>query len=262
MRGIRRKNLGGQPAFPVGIGINEVAAHYTSPPGDSSKIPPASLVKVDFGVHVNGYLTDTSVTVMMDSRFEPLVRAADEALQNAIRTFRPGVKLSEIGRVVQSTINRFGLRPISNLTGHKIDRYTVHAGKSVPNVPQLDGGKIIEGEVFAIEPFVTTGDARGAVTNGGNAYIYRYLKKKGDIKDESRKVLDYIYSNFSTLPFAARWLLRTFGPENSLKALRDLEKNHCIISYPVLVEESGKPVAQAEQTVLVNHDGCTILTAG
>lgn len=255
------RTLGGKPAFPVNIGINEVAAHYTSPPDDNSTIPRNSLVKVDFGVHVNGYLTDTSVTVNMEPRYEPLAQAAEEALQNAINAFRPGVKLSEIGRVVQSTINRYGLRPIRNLTGHKIDRYTIHAGKSVPSIPELDGGKIIEGEVFAIEPFVTTADARGTVTNGSNAYIYRYVRKKGDIQQESRKVLDYIHLNFSTLPFAARWLTEAFGKEASKKALQDLERNRCVTSYPVLVEESSKPVAQAEQTVLVNRGSCTVLTS-
>jgi methionyl aminopeptidase len=197
-----------------------------------------------------------------EPRFEPLVRAAEEGLQNAIHAFRPGVKLSEIGRIVESTISRFGLRPISNLTGHKIDRYTIHAGKSVPSVPELDGAKISEGEVFAIEPFVTTADARGMVRNGSNSYIYRFFKKKGDIEPDSRKVLDYIYQNFSTLPFAERWLVLVFGPEKSRHALIDLQKSHCVTSYPVLVEESSRPVAQAEHTVLVNHEDCTVLTAG
>jgi methionyl aminopeptidase len=133
----RIRDFGGKPAFPVNVGINDVAAHYTSPPGDTLTIPPASLVKVDFGVHIDGYVTDTSVTVCLDPRFEPLAQAADEALQNAIRAFKPGVRLSEIGRVVQTTITRFGLRPISNLTGHKIERYNIHAGKSVPNVSAM-----------------------------------------------------------------------------------------------------------------------------
>lgn len=256
------RRLGGKPAFPVNIGIGEVTAHYTSPPGDVSQIPTGSLVKVDFGVHVNGFLTDTSITVAQEPRFEPLVRAAEEGLQNAIHAFRPGVKLAEIGRIVESTISRFGLRPISNLTGHKIDRYTIHAGKSVPSVPQLNGGKISEGEVFAIEPFVTTADARGMVRNGSASYIYRYFKNKGDIQSDSRKVLDYIYQNFSTLPFAERWLTTVFGQAKSRQALMDLQKSHCVTSYPVLVEESSRPVAQAEHTVLVNRNDCTVLTLG
>src|SRR4029077_15844639 len=144
----RMRDHGGKPAFPVNVGINEVAAHYTSPPGDALTIPAGCLAKIDFGVQIDGYVTDTSVTVCFEPKFQPLVQASDEALANAIRAFRPGVKLSEIGRVIQSSIQKFGLRPISNLTGHKIERFTIHAGKSVPNVSGMNGAKIEEGEVY------------------------------------------------------------------------------------------------------------------
>jgi methionyl aminopeptidase len=258
----RIRDYGGKPAFPVNVGINDVAAHYTSPPGDTLSIPSASLVKVDFGVHVDGYATDTSVTVCLDPRFEPLAQAADEALQNAIRAFKPGVKLSEIGRIVQTTITRFGLRPISNLTGHKIERYNLHAGKSVPSVSAMgmNGAKIEEGEVFAIEPFVTFSRAQGTVTNGSSAYIYRFVKPKGAITEDSKKVLAFVHANFSTLPFASRWLEKAFSRDVSMKAIQDLIRNKCISAYPVLVEATGSPVAQSEHTVIVNHDSCTVLT--
>lgn len=253
--------LGGKPAFPVNIGINEVAAHYTSPPGDTLSIPPGSMVKVDFGVHVRGYLADTSVTVFFDPKYEPMVKASNEALQNAIRAFRPSVKMSEIGRIIQTTIERYGYRPIRNLTGHSIERYTIHAGKSVPNVPQLfNNGKILEGEVYAIEPFVTLARAEGAVTNGPNSYIYRFIKLKGTKSIESKTVLEEIHQQFSTLPFAVRWLEKKFSRSVAVAAVRDLVKHKCIGSYPVLVEETGQPVAQSEHTVLVTGDGCEVLT--
>lgn len=256
----RMKDQGGRPAFPVNVGINEIAAHYTSPPGDALTIPPSSLAKIDFGVHIDGYATDTSVTVCFEPKLEPLLQAADEALVNAIRAFKPGVKLSEIGKVAQSTIQKFGLRPISNLTGHKIERFNLHAGKSVPSVSGMNGSRIEEGEVYAIEPFVTLSKAAGAVVNGSSAYIYRYVKPKGATSEDSRKVLEYIHSNFSTLPFASRWLGGAFPRENARAALYDLIRRHCVSAYPVLVEQTGNPVAQSEHTVLVNRDGCTILT--
>ncbi len=256
----RIRELGGKPAFPVNVGINEVAAHYTSPPGDTLTIPPACLVKVDFGVHVDGYLTDTAVTVFFDPKFEPMAHAADEALQNAIRAFRPGVKMSEVGRIVQSTVDRYGFQPIRNLTGHSIERYAIHAGKSVPNVPQMNGERIKEGEVYAIEPFVTLATAGGAVANLAPAHIFRFVKLKGAKNEESRRVLAEIQARFATLPFAARWLEGDFPREVVVRAVHDLIKDRCVGSYPVLVEETGKPVAQAEHTVLVNRNDCTVLT--
>lgn len=256
----RIKTLGGEPAFPVNVGINEIAAHYTSPPGDTLTIPRASLVKVDFGVHIKGYLADTAVTVVFDPRFEPMVRAADEALNNAIRAFRPGVRMSEIGRVIQSTVERYGFKPIRNLTGHNIERYTIHAGKSVPNVSQLDGGKASEGEIYAIEPFVTRPDAGGAVASMASAHIFRHIKTKGAKTEDAKKVVEEIHARFPRLPFAARWLERKFTREVTVRAMKELLQSKCVGSYPVLIEETRQPVAQSEHTVLVTADGCSVLT--
>jgi methionyl aminopeptidase len=258
---LRIAQLGGRPAFPVNIGIDDVAAHYTSPPGDIKTIPERSLVKVDFGVHINGYVTDTSITVCFNPQYEPLVHAADEALRNAIDAFKPGVRLGDIGAIVQRTVKAFDLRPISNLTGHSIDQYIIHAGKSVPNISGMDGAKINEGEVYAIEPFVTTRDAEGVVVNGEEPHkIYRYARPKRTNSAISRNMLAYIHANFRSLPFAARWLEKAFSQETITSSLQELKINRSVSSYPVLVEMSGAPVAQSEHTVFVNHDSCTILT--
>src|SRR5207247_9557777 len=91
--------------------------------------------------------------------------------------------------------------------------------------------------------------------------IYRSVSTKGATVEESKKVLAFIQANFSTLPYASRWLEKEFSREVGKKALQDLIRNKCISAYPVLIEASNNPVAQSEHTVLVNHDSCTILTA-
>src|SRR5438132_11512760 len=164
-----------------------------------------------------------------------MVKAADDALQNAIKAFRGGVKLSDIGRVIQTTIGKYGFRPISNLTGHSIERYSIHAGKSVPNVPVLTAGKANEGEVFAIEPFVTMAEAAGSVTNMLPAQIYRYIKSKGVKNDESKKVLDDIYTRFSTLPFAPRWLVDKLPRDTAKIAMLAMSHNMCDVGYHHIV---------------------------
>lgn len=61
---------GGKPAFPCNVSINEVTAHYTAPPEDTSRIPEGSTVKVDLGVQVDGYVTDTAFTACFNRRAE------------------------------------------------------------------------------------------------------------------------------------------------------------------------------------------------
>lgn len=155
--------LGAKPAFPCNVGINEVAAHYTSPWNDTSLIPDGSIVKVDFGVEIDGFVTDTAITISLNPAYDSMVVAAETALQEALAAVAPGRKLSEIGSVVERCIDRYGFKPIRNLTGHKIERYTIHAGKSVPNVSSIESGRFEVGEVYAVEPFVTLRNAEGAV---------------------------------------------------------------------------------------------------
>ena len=251
---------GGKPAFPCNVSINEIAAHYTSPPNDNRKIPRKSIVKVDIGVHVDGYLTDTAVTICFNPEYKSLVDTAEQALKTAINSIHPEMSTSKLGAIIEKTIKSHGFKPISNLTGHQVGRYLVHAGTSLPNVAQLSFSKIKLGEVYAIEPFVTLPDAVGRVEDGEEATIFRFLKSKSLKNPYAKQLLKHIEENFRTLPFAERWLQGIVPKEHYREAFRELLSSKALMGYPIFVEVSRKPVAQAEHTVLIVEDGCVILT--
>ena len=255
------RSLGADSAFPCNIGINDVAAHYTSPWDDTSRIPEDCIVKVDFGVALDGFVTDTAITIALNPAYDSMKVPAEAALQEALAAVAPGRKLSEIGSVVERCIERYGFKPIRNLTGHKIDRYMIHAGKSVPNVSGMESGRFEVGEVYAIEPFVTLKSAEGAVRDGDSAYIYRFVKVKGAKSDEAVKLAEFVRDMYKTLPFAARWAHNSWNGANFQEAFGELVKRRCIVGYPVLVEASGQVVAQAEHTIIVTENGCRVLTA-
>jgi methionyl aminopeptidase len=255
------RSLGGNPAFPCNVGINEVAAHYTSPSDDPSVIPPASLVKVDFGVEYDGFVTDTAISISLNPAYDSMIVAAEAALQEALAAVAPGRKLSEIGNLVERCIQRYGFQPIRNLTGHKIERYTIHAGKSVPNVSGMESGRFEVGEVYALEPFVTLKEAEGAVRDGEVAHIYRFVRAKGAKSKEAAKLVEYVRDTYKTLPFASRWLFSSWHDGDVRSAFQELTTNRCIVGYPVLVEASGNVVSQAEHTIIVTDGGCRILTS-
>jgi len=255
---IREK--GGKPAFPCNVSINEIAAHYTSPPNDDRRIPRKSIVKVDIGVHVNGYVTDTAITVCFNPEYESMVEAAEQALKTAINNIRPEVSTSKLGAIIEKTIKSRGFKPISNLTGHQVGRYLVHAGTSIPNVSQLSFSKIKLGEVYAIEPFVTLPNAVGRVEDGEEFTIFRFFKSKSLKNPYAKQLLKYIEENFRTLPFAERWLQGVVTNEQYRKAFQELLSSKALAGYPIFIEVSRKPVAQAEHTVLIVKDGCVVLT--
>jgi len=251
---------GGKPAFPCNVSINEIAAHYTSPPNDNRRIPRKSIVKVDIGVHVDGYLTDTAVTICFNPEYKSLVDTAEQALKTAINSIHPEMSTSKLGAIIEKTIKSHGFKPISNLTGHQVGRYLVHAGTSLPNVAQLSFSKIKLGEVYAIEPFVTLPDAVGRVEDGEEATIFRFLKSKSLKNPYAKQLLKHIEENFRTLPFAERWLQGIVPKGHYWEAFRELLSSKALMGYPIFVEVSRKPVAQAEHTVLIVEDGCVILT--
>ena len=255
---IRKK--GGKPAFPCNVSINEVTAHYTAPPGDTTRIPEGATVKVDLGVHVDGYVTDTAFTACFSSEGRSMAATAELALKTAIDNIHGDMALGKIGGLIESTIKNRGFKPISNLCGHSVGRYLIHAGTSIPNVAGFSPNRVRAGEVYAIEPFVTQPDAIGRVDDGPQITIFRFLKAKSVKSDAAKKMLKFIETNFHTLPFAERWLIGVVPAEQHKTAFRELYAAKAIMGYPIFVEASSRPVAQAEHTLLVKEDGCEVLT--
>lgn len=250
------RRLGGEPAFPCNVGIDSVGAHYTSPPEDRSLLSAGSLVKVDLGAQVNGFVADSAITVSLGSDYEEMIKAAEEALERAIRAVSVGGKISEVGVVVEKAIKSHGYKPISNLTGHKISKYTIHAGVSVPNVATKNGGRFEPWSVYAIEPFVTLPDASGEVVNGPPGNILHIIKLKGPKDQVARRYFDNLWRSYRTLPFARRWVSLSEG----YSLTEALVAGRFLYEYPVLVERSGRTIAQAEHTLLTTDKEVIVIT--
>ncbi len=245
---IREK--GGEPAFPVNISRNDEAAHST-PSFDDKSVFGKDVVKLDIGVHIDGYIADTAVTVDLSGHPE-LVNAAEKALSDAIKTIHAGVSTSEIGGAIEDAITSFGYKPIINLTGHGLAQYIQHAPPAIPNKRMPHGDILEEGDIVAIEPFAT--DGAGKIYDAGNAEIYHLVSEKPVRHPSARKLLEKI-KNYKTLPFAKRWL-----GNNVDFAMLALVKADIIRPYPILKEVKGGLISQAEHSIIVTKDGCEVFT--
>ena len=253
---------GAKCAFPVNTSLNEVAAHYTAEPNDPKTVSDSDLVKIDLGAQINGYIADTAVTVNYDPQYDSLVQAAENALQAAMSMIKVGVKSKDVGRKIQNTIMDMGLKPIANLSGHSLDQYTIHAGKTVPNMWTIGSFSFSENQAFACEPFVTTKNALGFVRNGKIKNIFALASRKMTKDDEADKLLEYIWNNFNMLPFALRWIVKEWEEKEARRLLDFLVKKKVVKAYAILVEANGKTVAQAEHTFIPTQTGVTITTIG
>ena len=254
------KKRGAKCAFPVNTSINEVAAHYTAEPNDPLSIKDNDLVKIDLGAQINGHIADTAVTVCYNAEFDNMVQAAELSLSNAMSMMKVGVKSSDVGRTIEKTIKQMGFLPIANLSGHSLDQYTIHAGKSVPNIWSIGSFTFNENQAFACEPFVTTGEGLGFVHEGKVKNIFSLSSRKKTKDKDADKMLDYIWQNFNLLPFALRWLTNEWEEKEARKLLEILVKKKAVHAYPILVEGNGQRVTQAEHTFIPNETGVTITT--
>ena len=248
----RIRELGGRPAFPVNVSVDNEAAHGAAGPDDARTIG-EEMVKLDIGVTIDGWLADTAVTVDFSGTAD-LVEAAEEALDAALEMAGPGVETGEIGAEIESVIDGYGYNPVVNLTGHGLGHYEQHTTPNIPNRAVEQSQELSVGDVVAIEPFAT--DGGGKVSEGGTEEIYA-LESEGSVRNrEARQALQQITEEFKTLPFARRWL----DVSRSELALRRLKQQGIVHGYPVLQEEEGRLVSQREHTLIVTEDGCEVTT--
>lgn len=239
---------GGRPAFPVNISINELAAHYTPAIGEKRVIKKGDLVKIDIGVEVDGYIGDLAFTYCSEKN--PLVDAANEAVNAGIAIIKPGITVGEIGRAIDKAVKDSGLGLIVNLTGHNLDRYIFHGGLSIPNMSNNSARALQEGDVIALEPFIS--QSNGRVDETGVIEIYQYIQDRPVRLASARKILQLTRDKYHGLPFARRWLVKEgITPLGISLALKQLEAVNAIKPYPVLKEIENKKIAQAEHTIIV-----------
>lgn len=241
---------GARPAFPVNLSFNENAAHQTPDWNEKTTLRKDDVLKVDIGVHVDGYIADSAFTINHSEKHKELVDAAELALKNAFNLLEKNPSLGEIGATIEKAITEKGFRPVSNLTGHGLERYNQHAPPSIPNIASNIEKQLEDGKAYAIEPFASTGD--GYVHESGKANIFALDEVKPVRNSHARKILNFVEENYKTLPFAERWLFRELkmGEFEIKVGLKHLLHEKVIKAYPILHDVQGSYVAQAENSFI------------
>ncbi|NQV08643.1 type II methionyl aminopeptidase [Candidatus Woesearchaeota archaeon] len=244
------KNLGGECAFPVNTSLNDCAAHDTARPEDE-RIFTDEVVKLDLGVHVDGCIGDTAVTVDLSGKHEKLLKASEEALKAAIEAAKQFKSLGEIGRAIQESISKYGFAPVRNLSGHGLSEYNVHTSPSIPNYDTGDK-RILEKEtIIAIEPFASMG--KGEIYESGDANIFSQVARKGVRNPITRNILKEI-EKYKGLPFSLTWLVKKFTLPKTNFALRELMNLGILKGYPPLIDKAHGTISQKEHTLYIGDE--------
>ncbi len=244
-------------AFPTGICINNVAAHFTPSKNNNPLINNDDLIKIDFGVHINGCISDGAFSICKSGKYNDLINISIGATELAIKNSGVDVILGDLGGIIQEYIESkeieidgkvLNIKSIYDLSGHNIAPYIIHVNKAVPNIKINYNERMTEGEVFAIETFPTTGNGKIINDIFCNHYMieYKYKNKIKNLLKKNDKIRE-IYNNRSTLAFCPRWF--SF----------DIPENSFITKYPVLKTIDGGIVSQYEKTIFIREKNIDIL---
>ncbi|PRQ55756.1 putative methionyl aminopeptidase [Rosa chinensis] len=242
-------------AFPTGCSLNWVAAHWTPNTGDKTVLQYDDVMKLDFGIHVDGQG----------------IIASREATNTGIKESGIDVRLCDVGAAIQEVMESYEVeingkvyqvKSIRNLNGHSIGPYQIHAGKSVPIVKGGEQTKMEEGEFFAIETFASTG--KGYVREDLECSHYMKNFDAGHIPlrlPRAKQLLATINKNFSTLAFCRRYLDR-LGETKYLMALKNLCDAGIVQPLPPLCDVKGSYVSQFEHTILLRPTCKEVISRG
>ncbi len=260
-------------AFPTGLSLNHIAAHFSPNAGDKTIVKENDVLKVDFGTHINGRIIDCAFTVHFNPEYDELVNAVKEACNVAVEAAGIDVRLGDVGGAMQEVLEAaectikgktYPVKPIKNLNGHNIRPYKIHGGKSVPCYNNHDQTKMEEGEFFAFEPFASV-NGRGQVYDDLECSHYMKawdLAHPPQIRNpKARDLMKVIDKNFGTLAFCRRWL-DELGEKMYGLPLKLLCDSGAVNPYPPLVETKNAYTAQFEHTVLLRPTCKEVLSRG
>lgn len=259
--------------FPTGLCLNNIAAHWTPNPGAKEIILQYDdVLKVDFGVHVNGRIVDSAFTIASNPCYDNLLAAVRAATNTGLKASQPSwcginrakknsqeagidARIDHISGAIQEVMESYEIelnrktipiKALRGLTGHNILRYKIHGDKQVPFVKTQTSQRMEEGDVFAIETFGSTGKAH--VRDDVGVYGYgrnEHANANGLHYASARSLLKTIDENFGTLVFSRGYLER-LGVKSYHLGMKSLVSHGIIDFYGPMVDVPGSYVAQFE----------------
>jgi len=164
-----RSHAGAEPAFKglygfpgsACISINEEIVHGI--PSRKRVLGDGDIVKLDFGVKLEGMYTDSAITVPVgeiDEQTQRLLDVTKRALDAGIAAARPENHVGDIGAAVQAVVEAAGFAVVRELVGHAVG-FSPHEELQIPNYGKPKRGKKLGvGLTIAIEPMVNVGTAK------------------------------------------------------------------------------------------------------
>lgn len=128
--------------FPVGVSVNNCAAHFTSHIDCKKTLSKDDLISIDYGVHYDGYIIDSAFTFSLNNKYDELLDISRKATDLGIKNLNIDTDLKDWGDLINEYVTskevtidnkKYDLKTVKNLTGHNILPWKIHGGISLPS---------------------------------------------------------------------------------------------------------------------------------
>lgn len=140
------------------ISVNNEAAHGI--PSSKIVLQDGDLVNIDVSAELNGYFADNGGSFVLgkdDKGLNKLVETSVTALHKALKEIKGGVRISDVGRIIETEAKKNGFKVIKNLVGHGVGRSLHEPPHEIPNYyDKFKKERFRKNTVVAVETFIST----------------------------------------------------------------------------------------------------------
>ncbi|PSC67177.1 proliferation-associated 2G4 [Micractinium conductrix] len=224
--------------------MNDCVGHYSPLHDNTAELKEGDLVKIDLGCHIDGYIAQAA---------HSLVVASDPAAP----------KSGEVAPVLGKIAEAYGCNLVDGVMTYEMTRFVIDAQKAVLQKPspdmKVDECEFEEGEVYAIDIIVTTGEGKPKVLDEKETTVYkRAMEVQYQLKMKaSRELLSEVGKKYPTMLFS----LRGVEAKQARFGLVECLNHGLLAAYPVTYEKDGDVVAHIKGTVLLMPSGSDRITS-
>jgi len=258
-------------AFPTCISVNNCVCHNSPLPADSGTLKAGDVVKIDLGVHVDGFISVLAHTMVVGrtEESEPITGpladvlvAGSVAAKVALSEMKVGNTNTAVTQAIAKVAESYGVKQIQGVLMHQMKRYVIDGNKVV--LQREDPEHVVDeiefeaNEVYAIDIALSTGDGKPKEQEAKTTVFKRAVEKTYQLKMKaSRYLYTAINKEYPSLPFS----ITCFEDEKQSRlGVTECVKHDLLHSYPVLFEKEGDQVCHVKFTVLVLPSGSLRIT--
>lgn len=260
-------------AFPTSVSVNNCVCHFSPLKSDPDcTLKDGDLVKIDLGVHVDGFIANVAHSFVVGATKEnpvtgrkaDVVKAAHLCAEAALRLVKPGSQNTQVTEAWNKIAKSFKCTPIEGMLSHQLKQHVIDGEKTIIQNPtdqqrkDHDKAEFEVHEVYAVDVLISTGE--GKARDGGlRTTIYKRdpSKQYGLKIKASRMFFSEVERRFDAMPFT----LRAFEDEGKARlGVVECAKHELLQPFSVLHEKEGEYVAQFKFTVLLMANGSHRIT--